>query len=245
MRILLLAGTGEANRLATALSEAGHDVTASLAGATRMPRALACKTRSGGFGGDAGFEAWLDQHLPDLVLDATHPFAINITRRTARICDARGQPYLQLLRAAWTPDAANKQQEVSTVEEARALVPHGARVFLATGRQTLMDFSGFSDCYLICRQIDPPDGPFPFENGQYMIGRPPFSVEDEKALFALLGIEALIVKNAGGAASYSKIEAASELGISVIMLARPEQPKAMRVTTVENALEWVSHFADH
>lgn len=245
MNILLLAGTGEANRLASGLVEAGHDVTASLAGATRAPRGLDCPTRIGGFGGDAGFEDWLKTHGPDLVLDATHPFAIRITRRTARICAEQGAKYLQLLRPAWHIDSALQQHQVASVQEARALVPRGSKVFLATGRQTLMQFSDFSDCELICRQIDSPEGPFPFDNGRFLTGRPPFSVEDEKALFALLGVDVLIVKNAGGAASHSKIEAASALGVPVIMLARPEQPDAPRVDSVDAALRWVSRHADH
>ncbi len=242
MKILLLAGTGEANQLATALSDAGHDVIASLAGVTRTPRSLKCATRIGGFGGETGFSAWLDEHQPDLVLDATHPFAHRITERTARICRRRALNYVQLLRAPWTADPNKRQVEVANVAEARVLVPRGSRVFLATGRQTLMEFSDFSDCELICRQIDPPDQPFPFENGRYLIGRPPFSVEDEKALFALLAIDVLIVKNAGGAASYSKIEAAAELDLPVILLARPAQPDARRVSDVDGALAWVAQL---
>ncbi|MEM9583213.1 MAG: cobalt-precorrin-6A reductase [Pseudomonadota bacterium] len=245
MKILLLAGTGEANQLARVLVAAGHDVTASLAGATRAPRDLGCETRIGGFGGDDGFCEWLDTHQPDLVLDATHPFAARISRRSARICATRRLDYLQLLRPPWVPDGTKQQYEVADVAAARQSVRKGARVFLATGRQTLMEFSDFQDCELICRQIDPPDGPFPFENGRYLIGRPPFTVEDEKALFALLGIDVLIVKNAGGAASYSKIEAAADLKIPVIMLKRPDQPDAPRVSSVDDVIAWIAAHADH
>jgi len=245
MRILLLAGTGEAAELARRLSDAGHAVTSSLAGATRSPRALAGQVRSGGFGGDAGFEAWLKAHQPGLVIDATHPFAARVSLRSARICEGLGLSYLQLLRPPWPVLSEQQQYEVASVEEARALVPPGAVVFLATGRQTLDSFGDFSDCHLICRQIDPPEGPFPFPNGEFRVGRPPFSVEDEVALFKELKVDWLIVKNAGGAASYSKIEAAGLLGIPVIFLARPPQPDAAQVASIAEVMEWVARHADH
>jgi precorrin-6A/cobalt-precorrin-6A reductase len=245
MRILLLAGTGEAAELAWLLSDAGHEVTSSLAGATRSPKALAGQVRSGGFGGDAGFQAWLAQHRPELVIDATHPFAARVSRRSARICKAMGLKYLQLLRPPWPVLAERQQYEVASAKEARRLVPPGAVVFLATGRQTLESFGAFSDCHLICRQIDPPEGPFPFPNGEFRVGRPPFSVEDEVALFKELKVDWLIVKNAGGAASYSKIEAAALLGIPVIFLARPVQPDAEQVASIPEVMKWVARHADH
>lgn len=245
MRILLLAGTGEANALAKALVADGHEVLASLAGATRAPKPLACETRIGGFGGDAGFADFLASYQPDLVLDATHPFAHRVSRRTIRICQETSIQYLQLLRPKWEADAARKIFELKDAARAKFIIPPGARVFLATGRQTLQEFAGYDHCTLICRQIDPPDGPFPFSNGKYLIGRPPFSIDDEMTLFVQERIDWLVVKNAGGAASYSKIEAAEALDIPVLMLARPEMPEAERVETVEEAIDWVRRHADH
>lgn len=245
MRLLVLAGTGEAQVLISALLEAGHDVTASLAGATRAPKRLPCKTRIGGFGGAAGFLRYVKTFKPQAVIDATHPFAHRITNRTARLCAEVGVPYLHLLRPGWAPDPSKGILEIPDIAALRREIPAGARVFLATGRQTLDQFAGFDDCHLICRQIDPPDGPFPFANGRFLIGRPPFSVAYETALFADERIDWLVVKNAGGAASYSKIEAAAALNIPVRMLARPEMPDAPRVHSLEAAIEWVEQHADY
>ena len=118
-------------------------------------------------------------------------------------------------------------------------------MFLATGRQVLDQFKGLDDCRLYCRQIDPPDGPFPFANGEFVIGRPPFSVNDEVALFNKLKIDVLIVKNSGGAASASKLEAAKQLRLTTLLLARPEPPDASQVNSVTAALDWVRSYADH
>ena len=93
---------------------------------------------------------------------------------------------------------------------------------------------------LICRQIDPPDRKFPFENGKFLVGRPPFSVQHEVDLFTKLKVDWLVVKNAGGAASATKLIAARQMGLRVAMINRPEPPDAPRVETVEQALDWVA-----
>jgi precorrin-6A/cobalt-precorrin-6A reductase len=118
-------------------------------------------------------------------------------------------------------------------------VPPGATVFLATGRQTLQGFSNMAGRRLICRQIDVSEGPFPFENGEFLIGRPPFPVDAEIALFARLGVDWLVVKNAGGALSISKLVAARLTGLPVLMIRRPDNPDCARVETVGAALAWL------
>ena len=112
-------------------------------------------------------------------------------------------------------------------------------MFLATGRQTLDQFANLEGRHLICRQIDPPDSPFPFPSGEYRIGRPPFSVADEVALFRELGVDWLVVKNAGGIASRSKLDAARQLELPVAMIRRPAQPDVPKLETVDEAIAWV------
>ncbi len=239
MTLLLLAGTAEARAIAGALAREGRDAIASLAGATRQAADLGLATRVGGFGGEEGFRVFLAKEKITAILDATHPFAAAISRRSARVARASGLPYLQLLRPGWTPQDGDNWTMIDKEEEAARLVPEGAAVFLATGRQGLERFDGLAGRRIWCRQIDSPGQAFPFEGGQYLIGRPPFSVDQEVALFRRLGIEWLIVKNAGGAASRSKLDAARLLGIAVVMIRRPAQPEAERVETVEAALDWV------
>jgi precorrin-6A/cobalt-precorrin-6A reductase len=238
MKILLLAGTSEARDLSQALVARGHTVTASLAGVTRAPRDLGCETRVGGFGGEQGFRDWLAAHPVDIVIDATHPFATQISERTARVCADEHIVNLQVRRELWAPSGEDNWDFINHPEQAKDVIPSRSRVFLATGRQTLEQFSGLSSCYIFCRQIDPPDGPFPFANGEFLVGRPPFSVEDELRLFTELKIDWLVVKNAGGQMSRSKLDAARQMGMPVLMINRTDPPDGPIVTTVEAALEW-------
>lgn len=238
MTILVLAGTSEAKEIAAEFAKRGIDAAASLAGATRAPAALDLPTRIGGFGGEDGFRQYIAEAGITAVIDATHPFAAKITDRTARVCADLALPYCQVLRPAWVAKAGDNWTEIDSEDEAAAIIPKGATVFLGTGRQTLERFAGLEGCRVICRQIDPPTAPFPFEGGEFLIGRPPFPVARELSLFAALGIEWIVVKNAGGDASATKLTAARELGIPVLMMARPPMPDAPRVATAAQAVAW-------
>lgn len=237
--ILLLAGTTEARNLAGYMAEAGVKTVASLAGVTRTPLPMAVETRVGGFGGDAGFETYLDRAGITAVIDATHPFAAKITARTARICAARGLPYLRYERPGWRSRPGDAWHEVADYAGLSAIIPVGARVFLATGRQSLSQMAHLADRHLICRVIDPPEGAFPYPNGAFVIGRPPFSEDTEIETLRALNPNWMVVKNAGGASGRAKLDAARHLGISVAMIARPAVPAGIeRREQVLDALEW-------
>lgn len=241
IRLLLLAGTAEARDLAQRLAgRPGLAVTISLAGATRQPRPLPWPTRTGGFGGAAGQEAFLREGGFTHVIDATHPFARAISARTAEVCAALGLPRLLLQRPGWTAGPGDDWRFVADEAEAAALIPDGAAVFLATGRQSLARFAGLAGCTVYLRQIDPPDAPFPLPQGGFVIGRPPFPVDEEVALFRRLGIDWLVVKDSGGEKSRSKLDAARQLRLPVVMLRRPPPPPGPVAATVEEALGWLA-----
>ncbi|MGK7754727.1 MULTISPECIES: cobalt-precorrin-6A reductase [unclassified Roseovarius] len=237
--LLLLAGTGEAKTIAAQLHASGIVAVASLAGASRAPAPLAIPTRSGGFGGEAAFRTYLNDQAITAVLDATHPFAARISQRTARVCADLGIPYCQVLRPPWTPGPGDDWILIDHEEEAASHIAPGSTVFLATGRQTLQRFANLSACTIISRQINVPDTPFPFPNGRFLPGDPPFSEQHEYDLFKSLGIDWLIAKNAGGPTPRTKLDAARRLGIRVALVNRPPQPDAPRAESADEALAWV------
>ncbi len=244
MTVLVLAGTGEARQICTALSENGVPVLASLSGATRAPKDLGVETRIGGFGGVSGFETVLKERNISAVVDATHPFAAQISQRTLDICTDWKLPYAMYMRPAWVAGAGDAWTDLDDEAHAADVIDDGAVVFLATGRQTLHRFANLQGRRLICRQIDPPEAAFPFEGGSFLVGRPPFTVEDEVALFSDLQIDWLVVKNAGGAASRTKLDAARQLGIRVAMIKRPKvDPRALVFSNATGIVEWAAQWA--
>lgn len=240
--ILLLAGTSEAREIAATLSAREMVHIASLAGATRAPKTDGGTWRVGGFGGEAGFRDFLKCEAISAVIDATHPFAARISERTFRVCADLGLRHIQLMRPAWEPAEGDTWFPVVNELEAAALVEPQETVFLATGRQTLDQFESLVAKHIYCRQIDPPTRPFPFENGEYVIGRPPFSVDEEIALFRKLDVDWLVVKNAGGDASRSKLDAARALRLRVAMIERPPALACEVVSSVAKVLNWVENL---
>ena len=239
MKLLLLAGTAEARQLAARLAaDPRFEVIASLAGETRVPADLGLALRTGGFGGAAGQKQFLLDNEIEAVVDATHPFAARISARTQALCAGLGLAYLQVLRPGWAPGPGDDWRVVAAEKDVAAALPPGATVFLATGRKTLGRLKGLENHRVYCRQIDPPREPFPFPEGGFVVGRPPFTVAAETALFERLGVEALVVKDAGGG-SDAKLRAARELGVPVVMIRRPAQPPGDKVATVAAALAWL------
>lgn len=79
-RILLLGGVTEALVIARQL---GPQHVYSLAGIGRIPQDLACQVRVGGYGGAEGLAEYLRAEGIDLLIDATHPYAAQISRNAA------------------------------------------------------------------------------------------------------------------------------------------------------------------
>lgn len=242
MRILVLAGTTEARVLLGALGAAGaYDVRASLAGAVREPADLGVPTRIGGFGGAAGFADYIKNESIDLVLDATHPFAAVMSQTAASQCHAAGVAHAILTRPPWTETAGDKWSRIADYSALHDTIHEGARIFAATGRGSLPSLAPLKGRAIFLRLIDAPDSPFPYQGGRFIVARGPFSVEAETALFKKLAIDWLLVKNAGGANSYTKIQAARNLGLPVAILDQPPLPAGARVfTDVKNLLDWVA-----
>ena len=87
-RALILGGTGNANALAAALVRADIDAIYSYAGRTQIPLPHALPTRVGGFGGAEGLAAFIREAAITHVVDATHPFAAEMSRNAAIACAA-------------------------------------------------------------------------------------------------------------------------------------------------------------
>jgi len=80
-RILLLGGVTEALAIARTL---GPQHIYSLAGVGRVPSDLRCQVRVGGYGGAEGLAQFIADEGVDLLLDATHPYAAQISANAAR-----------------------------------------------------------------------------------------------------------------------------------------------------------------
>ncbi len=239
--ILLLAGTREARLLAKKLVETFPDVriTASFAGAVDNLPNLGVPTRVGGFGGVAGLTDYLVNEKVTLLVDATHPFAAQMSGNAVFAARSLNLPLIRLERPAWTPESGDLWQSVVSLGEAADALPAQARAFLAIGRKDLHRFTHRTDIFALARMIEPPELPLP-GHWQLVLGRPPLSASEEIALFRKHRITHVVAKNSGGRRSHAKIEAARQLGLPVIMVDRPKLAETELATSVEDALRKIN-----
>jgi precorrin-6A/cobalt-precorrin-6A reductase len=243
-RALILGGTGNANQLAAALARADIAAIYSYAGRTQIPLPHALPTRTGGFGGAQGLADYIREADITHVIDATHPFAAEMSRNAVEACAAAGVPLLALERAPWTRAAGDRWIEVADIAAAVAALPDApARVFLAIGRQHIAPFAAKPQHHYTLRFVDAPDGALPLPNADVILSRGPFTLDSDIDLMRARGIEWLVTRNAGGDGARAKIDAARELDLPVIMIARPEPAERPRVESVEAVLAWLGHEA--
>jgi len=235
LKVLVLGGTAEARQLVDAL---GAAATLSLAGVTRTP--LSMPHRVGGFGGVEGLAAFVRKEGFGGIIDATHPFAAQMSRNAFEAARALGMPLLRLERPAWPSVLA--WREVEDLAAAASALPIGARVFLTVGSLSLGAFTARDDIWCLTRSIEPPVQLPP--NGEVVLQRPPFSLQNELDLMARYKITHLVSKNAGGAATRAKLGAAAQSGVQVIMVKRPRLPTVLTVETVAEAVKWVENLGE-
>jgi precorrin-6A/cobalt-precorrin-6A reductase len=242
-KILILGGTGDAVKLATKLVAIPEiEVISSLAGRTKKPLALVGQVRIGGFGGAEGLANYLQENFIDILIDATHPCAGQITNNGAIASQIANIPHLMLVRPQWEKVAGDNWIEVESVAAAaRAISEEVDRVFITSGRQQLEPFLERSQIYpniwYLIRSIDPPDLELP--NSKVLLDRGPFSLEQERQLLRDYQIQAIVSKNSGGDATYAKVITARELGIPIIMVQRPAMPEGNKVTSITDAIAWI------
>jgi precorrin-6A/cobalt-precorrin-6A reductase len=246
VRVLILGGTTEARALAARVAELPDiDAVLSLAGRTRAPEPQPIATRIGGFGGIDGLCAYLQTAGIERVIDATHPFAEQMSRHAAAARARLGIPLLRLTRTPWQQEAGDKWAEVTDIDEAvRVLGVTPRRIFLTIGRLGLGAFAAAPQHFYLVRTIDPPDEIAALPNHRLILARGPFAVEDEEQLMREARIDVLVTKNSGGPATYGKMLAARGLGLPAIVIAAPARSDVPTVHDVEAALRFVSHKAE-
>lgn len=244
MRTLILGGTSDANLLAEAAARWGLDAIYSYGGRTRAPANQPLPTRIGGFGGVNGLAGYLQGEGITHVVDATHPFAAEMSYNAVEACKATRIPLIALERAPWTKAEGNNWIEVSNIIAAVAALPDApTKVFLAIGRQHIGPFGAKPQHDYTLRFVDPPDDALPLLDADVIVSRGPFTLVDEREMIRSRGIEWIVARNSGGGGARAKIDVARELGLPVVMVARPESPDRPRAESVAEVMQWLGHRA--
>ncbi len=244
-RLLILGGTAEAAELAHRAVDAfaGRvEVISSLAGRLGTRRPLPGTVRVGGFGGVDGLAAYLRENAVDWVVDATHPFAETISANAYAACLRCDVQRLLVVRPPWRLPPGTKWIEVENLARAAEILPRLARrAFLTVGAGGMTAFSGVTGVWFLVRLVEPPDDALPFDEYEVVVGRPPFTVDGERALLEEHRIDTLVARQSGGGATAAKLMAARETGVKVVLIARPPPEPGLAVDGVEEAMAWLNN----
>lgn len=239
--VLILGGTTEASALCRALSDVQIPATLSYMGRVERPKPQPIPVRIGGFGGVPGLIQYLREHQITHLVDATHPFAAQMSGNAVAATQETGVPLLALTRPAWQAGPGDHWQNVPDMAAAvAALAGPPQNIMLAIGRMHLAEFAVQPQHTYLLRLVDEPTQAPELPHHTVVVDRGPFSADADKALMVAHRIDLIVSKNAGGTGSVSKLEAARALGLPVLMIDRPILPPRMEVQTPEQVLAWVN-----
>ncbi len=180
------------------------------------------------------------------VIDATHPFAVEISTLASQVCSEIGIDYLYFQRQSYQEEINSKYQKaVIPVNDFKAAVKKAEefkKIFLTIGSKHLEVFKqGITNWQqrLIARIL--PRQRFLARaekmgfTASNLIGlQGPCSKNLNKAILKDYQIDVLVTKASGKQGGLdNKLQAAYELGVAVILINRPKPPKAKIVSSQE------------
>lgn len=185
-----------------------------------------------------------------LLIDASHPYAAIVTQTASEAAQAVGIPFIRFERPEVALPAYNKLYHTANEEEAAALAGQvGHRIFLTTGSKTMAVFAkakALQDKDVWTRvlptkavlEIMEELGVSP----KYIIAmQGPFSYALNRAMFSEKQVDTIVMKNSGlVGGSDTKLQAAMDLGLHIILIDRPKvEVKGLVVTETDTAIEEV------
>lgn len=250
LRLLVLAGTADGREICSRLTHLdGVAVTASLAGVTSRPLAYDVPVRTGGFGGASGLATYLIGNRIDLLVDATHPYSSKMSSHADHAAIIARIQIVRFERPPWQPQSRDMWSVHHTIIDAVQQIPTGARVLAALGNPdrnpaSMKTLAARTDVAFVLRMVTSSTSARRAANCRALIARPPFTPGSERHLLAREAITHLLCRNSGG--DRAKLDAAADLRIPVMMLARPPSIDSAtpRFHQLHELTGWVRHLAN-
>ena len=174
--------------------------------------------------------------LPDIVIDATHPYATQVTHNIKEACDRRHIFYVRVLREENTEKAGNNADNIiytETMKDAVRLLNEDRyihkNVLMTTGSKNIPEYvhiKDFKDRLYLRLLPNPQMMESAIQAGimpAHLIGmQGPFSQELNEAVIRQFNIGVLVTKESGNNGGYEeKISATLNTGTDCIVIRRP------------------------
>ena len=172
-------------------------------------------------------EAFLTAHAFDCVVDATHPYAVEVTQNIQSACTNKSVPYLRLLRENSEYEncvfVANTQECISYLNQT------SGAVLLTTGSKELAAYTAVEHFkerlyarVLPMASVVEQGIALGFQGKHLICMQGPFTVELNKALFKQINAKYMVTKDSGSNGGLDeKMEAARNTNVIPIVIGRP------------------------
>lgn len=176
----------------------------------------------------------IDQQRPDTLIDATHPYAINISKSLITIAHERRLALVRIERPLQKYPDSDLIHKVPGITSAACLASElGQTIFLTIGSKAAGEFAkiALAAGKRIVTRVMPSeesirkclDAGFNSEN--ILTGYGPFSTQDNIKDFQDHHVDVVVTKDSGSSGGVrEKIDAAFQLGIKIVLIERPTDP---------------------
>lgn len=248
--ILVLSGTEEGKEIVRRLHEEGLSLVTTVATdyGKKMFEEIGLETVCLQGRLDAhGFSRLIREKEIDAVVDATHPYAIEVSRNAMDACKKTNIRYLRFERQEIEIPEHSLIHKVKTMAEAvdksRIL---GKKIFLATGISSVAKFISLKDekelyvrilpipeHIVLCLNMGIPPTHIIAMHG-------PFSEDLNRAMFRQYQINTVVTKDSGEVGGVlEKIHAALKEGIDTIVIERPRLEFPQKYTSIDEVVKTV------
>ena len=232
-RILIFSGTTEGRELAEWLGSEGimvHVRVATEYGAVVMEPSANIDVRVGSCGGADGIADVIRDLDISIVVDATHPYALNITKHIVEACGRTGAEYIRLKRPDSEEDTEGVVRFDSLEEAVEYLKGTEGRILASTGSNELSLYTRIPDYTerVVARVLSTAESvqkcaALGFEGRNLICAQGPFSEEMNTAMLRQVGARFMVTKDSGDAGGFSeKVRAARKAGATLVVINRPE-----------------------
>ena len=232
-RILIFSGTTEGRELAEWLGSEGimvHVRVATEYGAVVMEPSANIDVRVGSCGGADGIADVIRDLDISIVVDATHPYALNITKHIVEACGRTGAEYIRLKRPDSEEDTEGVVRFDSLEEAVEYLKGTEGRILASTGSNELALYTRIPDYTerVVARVLSTAESvqkcaALGFEGRNLICAQGPFSEEMNTAMLRQVGASFMVTKDSGDAGGFSeKVRAARKAGATLVVINRPE-----------------------
>ena len=252
--IFVAAGTQDGRELAARLLQAGYPVTASVVSSygEKLLQAYPGMVINDEPLDEDALVRYMELHEVHVFVDASHPYAANVSQNAMQACRRLAVPYIRYERQS-VPFLYDKVYCVDSYEAAaKKAAELGQNVFLTTGSRNVRAFteSAYLQGHTITARILPVDkvvaectelGLTP-KNIVALQG--PFSKELNRELYRQYAADVIVTKNSGEiGGTDTKLEAAKELGLPVVMIDRPRIAYDVMASTFDEVMAFVAQQA--